>query len=37
VLGVFFILVVLVGVKWYVNMKKVKETDILAIKAAKLR
>jgi len=37
VLGIFLIVVVLVGVKWYVNTKKVKESDLLAIKAAKLR
>jgi hypothetical protein len=34
VLGVFFILVVLIGVRWYVNIKKAKESDLAAIKAA---
>jgi hypothetical protein len=28
VLGVFFIIIILVGVKWYVNMKKAKEADL---------
>ena len=34
VVGIFFIIVILVGVKWYFNMKKVKESEFLAIKAA---
>ena len=33
VLGVFFIIIILVGVKWYINMKKAKEADLYAIKA----
>jgi hypothetical protein len=34
VLGLFFIILILAGIKWYSNMKKVKESELVAIKAA---
>jgi hypothetical protein len=34
VLGIFFVIVAIFGAKWYIIMKKVKESDLQAIKAA---
>ncbi len=32
VLGIFFVIVAIFGAKWYIIMKKVKESDLQAIR-----